>query len=342
MIVTRFSFFSLILVLLGCIIPGKSHAIIVFRDEGRVFTPPADSALEKAWKTHGSWQGGTGVCISPHWFLTALHLGVNIGSFFDLNGKSYAVVESAGIPGTDLALFRVEEEFPQWLELWDESCGSELKQNCFLMGRGAARGQEILLPSGSKPGWKWGESDGKLSWGTNRVEEYFEAGSDLGSLLVWSWDQAVGPDEGTLSSGDSGGGLLLKDNEGRWRLAGVHFDVDPSVGGRETQYSLEASGENSFWAAIHDGRQMWRGVLGEEFREVGVQQDHPAPMWCGATRIGPQVALIRSIIAPGSHLASKYPPRFVWSRRKLEALAVAGLVIVIGGLWTWKRSREAK
>ncbi len=327
--------------LLALALLGDARAIIVFREEGRNFGTPADPTLQKAWASHGHWQGGTGVCISPHWFITALHLGVNVGSFFDLNGKSYAAVESAGIPGTDLVLFRVEGEFPQWMELWDESSGSELKQPCFLMGRGAARGQEILLPNGTKPGWRWGESDGKLSWGTNQVEEYFAAGEDLGSLLVWSWDQAAGLDEGTLASGDSGGGLLLQDQAGNWRLAGIHFDVDPSVGGKETQYSFTASGTDSFWAAIHDGRQMWRGVLGETFREVGALQEHPSPMWCGATRIAPQAALIRSIIAPGSHLASAYPPRMVWGKHKLQSLtAVAAACIVLLGYWGYRRKRS--
>ena len=194
----RFKYFRASLLLwMATITSGQ--AIINFSEDGRNLTPPEDAALRNLWDAHGSWQGGTGVVVSEHWFLTALHLGGGVGSFFDLNRKSYQVVEAAHISNTDLMLFRVGEPLPHSVELWDESCGSELKHAATLFGRGTMRGQEILLPNGAKPGWRWGDSDGKLSWGTNAVDEFFDAGPTLGSILVWAWNREAGESEGTLS-----------------------------------------------------------------------------------------------------------------------------------------------
>ena len=150
--------------------------------------------------------------------------------------------------------------------------------------------------------------------------------------------------KGHCPSGDSGGGLFLKDAAGHWRLAGIHFDVDPSVGGKETQYALTESGDDSFWAAIHDGRGLWRGLLGEKFRAMGQLEDHPAPMWSGATRIAPQATLIRSIIAPGSAEAAKYPPpRIIWGKHKILGVKITGgLLVLVLGWCVWRRWRKAR
>ncbi len=312
----------------------SAQAIIVFREDGRNLTPPADPTAAALWAAQGSWQGATGVAVSAHWFITAMHLGGSVGRFYDQGGKCYQVVQAAEIPHTDLALMRVDGTLPNWVELWDETGGTELKHEALLMGRGAARGQEILLADGFKPGWSWGDSDGKLSWGTNEIVEFFDAGPELGSLLVWSWDQGLGPDEGTLAAGDSGGGLFLKDAAGHWRLAGIQFDVDPSMGGKDTQYSRTADGKDPFWAAIHDGHHLWRGVLGEPYRSAAPLDDHPAPMWAGASRIAPHAELIRRIISPGSQVANDYPPRIIWSPRKLLALGGGlGGLSLLGLAW---------
>jgi hypothetical protein len=320
----------------------QARAIIVYNEDGRNLTSPDDAGLKACWDAHGSWQGATGVAVSPQWFLSALHVGKDTGRFFDLNGKSYQTIEAAAVPNTDLVLMKVDGTLPHWVELWDESCGAELKQSGVVIGRGCARGQEILLPNDAKPGWLWGESDGKLSWGRCELAEYFDTGPTLGSLLVWAWDRKQGADTGTLSAGDSGGGLFLKDAQGKWRLAGIHFDVDPSVGGKDTQYSKNASGADPFWACIQDGRGLWRGVLGEAYRPAHTLDDVAAPMWAGSSRVAPHAGLIRSIIAPGSTAASQYPPpAVIWGPHKLHALVVAGF-LCIGMALRWRYNRRLR
>lgn len=304
-------------------------AIIVFDEPGRQLEPPADAKMREGWNLHGAWQGATGVLVGRDWFLTVAHVGTHVGSFFDWNGHAYHTTEVVAVPHSDLLLYRVDETFPAWIELWDADCGREISHSALLLGRGCARGLPIQMKNLPSPGWLWGESDGRLSWGTCDVKEIFQAGADLGELLVWTWDRSGGPTTGTLSAGDSGGGLLLQDPQGTWRLAGLHFDVDPAVDGADTQYSFTEAGD-PFWAAIHDGRGLWRGVLGMSFKAIDADAPAPLSMWAGATRIAPHADFIRSVIAPGSRVGEGFRPAFHWSARKI-AILLAGLV-GLGGL----------
>jgi hypothetical protein len=320
-------------------------AIVDFSPEGRGLTPPQDETLQQAWKAHGQWKGATGVAIAPDWFITVAHLGSSLSGYFDLNGKSYRAKEVVEVPKSDLLLYRVEGLFSHWVELWDETHGSELGRNAILMGRGAARGELVQKSQGGAHGWLWGASDGQLSWGTNQVLERFDAGPNLGDILVWTWDQEIGGTEGTLSAGDSGGGLFLLDAIGQWRMAGIHFDVDPGVDGVDTQYSFTNDEDKLFWASIYDARGLWRGVFGETLRQINDAAEKPVPMYAGSTRLAPHVGFIRQVIQPGSKFGEQYRPRFRWTKRKIWF--AIGLTVALSSLWfvgRWKwmqrRSRD--
>ena len=67
-------------------------------------------------------------------------------------------------------------------------------------------------------------------------------------------DQTLGPNTGTLSAGDSGGGVFIFKN-GAWQLAGVHFATDGPYN------TLPASDPNSsrtgFNASLYDSRGLY-------------------------------------------------------------------------------------
>ena len=321
---------------------SRAHGIIVFRDPGRQLEPPADVEMRRCWDLHGAWQGATGVLVAKDWFITAAHMGTRVGAFFDWGDRAYRTTEAIAVPNSDLMLFRVDGEFPDWVELWEESNGNEAERPALLIGRGCARGAQVELPGQPSPGWFWGESDGRLSWGQNEISHVFEGGETIGQLLVWTWDRG-GPDlEGTLGVGDSGGGVFLKDDQGRWRLAGIHFDVEPSVGGADTQYSLSET-DDLFWAAIHDGRSLWKGALGMPRKPVEVLADQPAPMWAGASRISPHASYIKSALAHALPVETRGTPYFP-ERSSLLVLAgagVAGLGAVVF-LTGWLRAKFRK
>jgi hypothetical protein len=64
-----------------------------------------------------------------------------------------------------------------------------------------------------------------MRWGTNRVEDLYDGGASLGSLLRASFDADGGGEECHLSVGDSGGAAFVREG-GRWELAGIHYAVD--------------------------------------------------------------------------------------------------------------------
>ena len=313
---------------------SSAPAILIFRDPGRQLEPPADAEMKRCWDLHGAWQGATGVIVARDWFITSAHMGTRVGGFFDWGGRAYLTTEAAAVPNSDLMLYRIDGSFPAWVEFWDDSCGNEAERPALLIGRGCARGAALRIPAKDSPGWLWGDSDGRLSWGQNVISHVFDAGENHGGLLVWTWDKGGNDLEGTLGVGDRGGGVFLKDARGLWRLAGIHFDLDPSVGGADTQYSLSEN-DDPFWAAIHDGRSLWKGTLGQPFKPVEVLADKPSPMWAGATRIAPHTAFLTSVIAQNraTHAAQSSSALGPFGKQFMAGIALAGLALFAVGGW---------
>ena len=333
--------------LAGCLVSllmmiSSARAIIIFRDPGRQLEPPADEGMKRCWDLHGAWQGATGVIVARDWFITSAQMGSRVGGFFDWGGRAYRTTEVRTVPNSDLILYRIDGSFPDWVEFWDDSCGSEVERDALLFGRGCARGAALQLGAKASPGWLWGDSDGRLSWGQNEISHVFDAGESHGGLLVWTWDNGGNDLEGTLGVGDCGGGLFLRDDQGHWRLAGLHFNVDPSVDGAEIQYSLSESSD-PFWAAIHDARSMWKGSLGQSLRLVEVPADRPAPMWAGATRIAPHTVFIKSVLAHSlpSEAAQSSALRGHFNPRLLAGLVAAGLALLAAGGW-WMSTKPRR
>ena len=313
---------------------SSAQAIVIFRDPGRQLEPPADAEMKRCWDLHGAWQGATGVIVARDWFITSAHLGTRVGGFFDWGGRAYLTTEAAAVPTSDLMLYRIDGSFPAWVEFWDDSCGNEAQRAALLIGRGCARGAALRIPAKESPGWLWGDSDGRLSWGQNVISHVFDAGENHGGLLVWTWDKGGNDLEGTLGVGDCGGGVFLKDDRGLWRLAGIHFDVDPSVGAADTQYSLSENAD-PFWAAIHDGRSLWKGTLGQPFKLVEGLADKPSPMWAGATRIAPHTAFLKSVVAQNvaAQAAQSASALVPFSKHIMAEGVLAGLAVLAAGGW---------
>ena len=82
----------------------------------------------------------------------------------------------------------------------------ETNKSMVVTGRGTDVGSRVLVGATLK-GWQWGTSDGLQSWGTNTVSQIVNGGTGFGSLLRFAFDSSGGFNEGTLSVGDSGGGV---------------------------------------------------------------------------------------------------------------------------------------
>ncbi len=285
-------------VLSGLVLSQPARAIIVMGDPGRnlASTSPVPDGLDRYV---GSFGGFLGTPIGPRYFVTAAHIG-NQGTFRYKNGTSTETVyNDLTQVGTldDLAIFQINTgpDFSLVAPLYTGS--NEVGLPLVTLGRGTVRGAEVRLPdspSGALRGWGWGAGDGQLSWGTNTVDQVTQF-TNTGDLLFFGFSAGAGPNEGTYSSGDSGGVVFVQDPaDGVWKLAGINSYVDGL-------FSYSQAGPY-FGAALFDTRGFFVGNPSDnEF----IAPDLLDPVEAGsyATRISSRIGYIQQITGvpePGS------------------------------------------
>jgi hypothetical protein len=252
-------------------------------------TAPSGVYADSGWQYEGTWQGLTGIPISPNYFVTAKHISV-ASMTFTFGGITYAVDDLDFAAGSDLAIGHIVGSFPSWAPLF--LSGNETGKEMVVFGRGTQRGAEVT--SGGNPrGWLWGAGDLTLRWGTNDVESIVNGGSGAGDLLVGDFDLNGSVNEGMLSLNDSGGGVFIKDTDGIWKLAGINFAVDGP-------YYTSVLGTGEFNAALFDES----GFFVKNALNAFVPATGPGSFY--ATRVSSNLSFIQSITGvpePGSALA---------------------------------------
>jgi hypothetical protein len=207
---------------------------------------PTGLLADSGWQWQGRWGRFLGTPIHPKYFVTAAHVGGRIGEALVLDGQSYLTTFSTNVPGSDLRLWRICGQFPDFAPVHTNH--HAVGRSLVWFGRGTQRGSEVILTNGAMTelrGWEWGQVDGELRWGTNRVEEVVDGEPGIGPLLRAAFDKDGGEDECHLSTGDSGGAAFVREGN-RWELAGIHYAVDGPY--RRT------TGGTEFKAALFDHR----------------------------------------------------------------------------------------
>jgi hypothetical protein len=231
------------LAFLSLLVLSSAQAVILYRtgDPNENKTAPTGVGYaDSGWQYEGIWGGFLGTPISPHFFISAAHIGNAGGSLFFYEGGTYHVVGQYNDPGTDLVIWEVTETFPTFAPLYYRS--DETGQRLIAIGRGTQRGPSITL-LGVPKGWNWGPGDGTERWGENIVSSIYAASADA-QYLVANFDQNGLPNECHLSVGDSGGAAFILDGTA-WKLAGIHYAVDGP-------FFNDASGTGGFDAAFFD------------------------------------------------------------------------------------------
>lgn len=198
---------------------GRLYAIIFLEtgDPQHNTTTPGDNS---GWQYEGKFNSFLGVPIAPFYFITAKHIGGDVGNILYFHGDNYTTIAVHASPSTDLQIWEVDhaKPFPTYAPL---SSGAEvLGTKVTVMGRGTQRGDEVFV--GSEPkGWKWGAGDDVQRWGWNNVSSF----PNGGQLLYCAFNKPGIGNECHLSVGDSGGGVFVEEG-GLWRLAGINYAVD--------------------------------------------------------------------------------------------------------------------
>jgi len=132
--VFRFGLFGLLLLLA----PLASRAVILFRTANPAAntTAPTGGLSGSGWQFEGLWGAFLGTPISPHFFLSAKHVG-QAGASFAFDGSAYTLVREFGDPNSDLDLWQVVETFPTFAPLYTKS--DEVGKLTVVVGRHPAR-----------------------------------------------------------------------------------------------------------------------------------------------------------------------------------------------------------
>lgn len=247
--------------LLGSAATSRGVVFYETGDSAHNTAAPGGAYADSGWQYEGLFGGFLGTMISPQLFITARHIGVADSTFVStslFNGVAdvtYTIDTSANsgvgfwdITGTDLRLYKINETFSTYAQLYTGT--NEVGKTLVTTGRGGPRGADVVV-SGELRGWETGGSDGVARWGANEVSGIYA--SPAGELLAAEFNAVTGQQEAFLSSGDSGGGVFIKDGA-TWKLAGVNYAIEADFDTNNTP------GDNSqFTGAISDKGGLYQG-----------------------------------------------------------------------------------
>lgn len=236
---------------------------IIFINSGDIefnTSEPGGFYAGAGWETQGQYGAFSGTPIHSFAFITAKHLGGNVGDAFKLLGERYITVGYYPDPNSDLAIWKVDRPLPFTVAIPESS--PEVQTEIIIFGRGTQRGEAIISPdtNGKLRGWKLGETDHRLRWGTNQITAYLDKNNNQvgrnnpnAQFIACQFDNFSNTNECTLSVGDSGGGVYVID-QGRWKLLGINFGVSGPY-----KTSLRESG---YKAAVFDTGSLYTWVNG--------------------------------------------------------------------------------
>jgi hypothetical protein len=274
---------------LALLLPVRAVILFGSGDPGRNTTAPTGELAGSGWQ----WQTDTGPCataVGAHHAVSAHHLGLHPGSLLSFGALTYPVLTVTNAPGSDLELLELAGTLPSFAPLYAET--NEIGRPLVVFGRGTRRGSPVLAPDGSGTlrGWGWAGGDGRLRWGTNVVSDTDTGTADngfSGDVLVGTFGPDAGADTGTLSTGDSGGGVFVRDDDGQWQLAGVNYAVEGSFNTTTNGAGFSAALFDRTGFFEQDSHNAW--VIDDQ------QPGHPETVFI-ATRISSYAAWLQDLI----------------------------------------------
>jgi hypothetical protein len=275
---------TLVIACLFAVAPAQ--AVILSRTSTRNTSAPTGTNYNSGWQYQGNWGGGFhGTPIHKNYFITAEHLGGAVGQNIYFQGKNYMTTASYSDPSSDLKIYKISSSFPSWAPIYTGT--SETGKRAMVFGRGTTRSSEVKKGTTLK-GWKWGTQDKIRSWGENNVSGTL-SDPTFGPLLKFTFNrQGTGGalyNEGTLSNGDSGGGVFIKDGT-KWKLAGINYLTD-------NPFSLTGT-DSGFSASIFDKGGLYTRSGGAWKFNTDTFTDIPGNWY--ATRISSRQSWIKSIV----------------------------------------------
>ena len=243
-------------------------------------SPPGDNS---GWQYEGQFGGFLGTPIAPLYFVTAKHIGGQVGMAFTFHGETFTTTAVYPDPDTDLQIWQVDHAFADYAPLYTQT-GSEPGLELRVIGRGTQRGADLTF-DGNLCGWDWGPGDGVQRWGRNLVTAIVPYGTNTDWLFLQAnFDSPGLPSEAHLSAGDSGGGVFILQN-GLWCLAGINYGVDDLFTAPDPS--------TEFVAAVFDARGYYEENDDGSFTLITGGENVPTAFYC--TQVSARLAWIQSV-----------------------------------------------
>lgn len=280
---------------------SSTNAVILYRSATPNSAAPTGSLSAAGWQYQMRVGGFTGTPIGPNTFLTATHITPGTGSTFTWNGETYTVTGASSV--YDMAIVRVNKNFPSFAPLYNETVdGSLVGKQMIVYGRGIPRGAEVHLGTAPQAGestlrgWKWDETpaaDTKtLTWGTNVIDFFHDGtGTNPKRYIVFGFDRAGLPDEGTVSPGDSGGAVFVEGAGGIWKLVATNTGV-------ESNYRRTLT-ETPFGAAIFDKGNLYQYDPDNGSNYWNADQSYDLPAYGFSTNVSSYQSTLAPYIPKG-------------------------------------------
>jgi hypothetical protein len=245
---------------------------------------PTGALAGSGWQYEGQFGAFLGTVIAANYFVTAKHIGGNVGQTFTFNEVNYTTTAVFPDPSSDLQIWQIEGTLPIHAPIYSDPAGSEVDLDLVVFGRGTQRGDPVLVGADMHlGGWRWGISDSVQRWGTNIVSAIV-ADPNYGDLLRATLDSNSGPNEAHLSVGDSGGAVFVFNaTTNRWELSGINIAVDGP-------FSASPNGMNAFDAAMFDTS----GLFVQDENGNWIAAPNPSAFY--ATEIAAHKGFIESVV----------------------------------------------
>lgn len=291
---------TVVLSLCSLLVHPRARAVVIFGtgDPAANTTPPVGALANSGWVSQTD-QGPSANAISPHHLLTAAHIGIRVGHEVHFDGLVYTVQRTSIAPESDLQILEVAGRMDSNRLATLYTGTDEAGRAAVVHGHGRSRGAPVYRegPGGRElRGWNWGSTDSRLRWGTNVINATATYPGN-GSYLLATFSGTAGRDEAAVSLGDSGGGIFVRAADGRWKLAGLMYDVEG--------YFRQTATSAPFFAALFDRRGFYsQDPFGNwvKLPESGIE---PGTLW-QATRVSFHQSWIARQVA--------VPPVTTWPR----------------------------
>jgi hypothetical protein len=260
-------------ILLTALAARPATAVVIDSGDGSGNTSaPAD---DPGWSHVGVLGKITGVSLGDHWVITAGHTGagaLRLGDrlFEAVQGNIRHRIFTAPGEAADLQLFQLRRA-PELPPLRLASSAPRVEKEVVMIGNGRNRSPSL---SGWSPTWTiaplseaWyagyqPAAGSAMRWGTNRIaatDLITQLGNGVTRSFASVFDGGLPtPFEAQAASGDSGGPVFAKNDDGEWELIGILSTISQQQG---QPPSLTVYGNATYAVDIHAYRDQIEKIL---------------------------------------------------------------------------------